>query len=273
MKGKKRFWICALAAAALFAALLADSNRRIVTREYTLVSGSLPESFSGFRAVQLSDIHGKDFGGALAEKTAELEPDAIFITGDMVDKNTDMETVDALLARLSTIAPLYFVSGNHEWGDGLMEQLSLLLDKHGCIWLKNDWLLLERGGESIVLAGVEDPLSSDAPSPIKLCRELRREHPEEFCLLLGHRNFWAEKYPGLDFDLIMCGHAHGGIVRLPFLGGLVGAGFELFPDWTEGMHRVGSYELIISRGLGNSGGVPRFLNNPEIVLLTLESGQ
>lgn len=270
-KGKRIFIIVFLCLMLLAAGIFADSNIRMVVTEYTVSSEKLPESFEGYRVLQLSDIHGKDFGGRLAKKAAELEPDIILITGDIADRDTDMEALDRLLQQLCAAAPVYYISGNHEWGEGLIDEVSALLDKHGAVYLSNEYVLLEKGEESIVLAGVEDPNSmSDMPSPIEVVRQMREEQGDKFCLFLGHRNYWAWKYPWLEVDIIMCGHAHGGIIRLPLLGGLLGTGFEIFPEYVDGLHRVGQYQLIISRGLGNSAGVPRFLNNPELVLLTLE---
>lgn len=251
--------------------MLADSNSRIVVTEYVSRSDSLPEGFEGFTIVQLSDIHGRDFGGRLAEKTAELEPDIIVITGDLADRDTDMELVDSLLAELTHTAPVYYISGNHEWGEGLITQVKTLLEKHGVTYLSNSYVTLQAGDDEIILAGVEDPNSmSGMPAPDEVVEGIRDAEGDKFTVLLGHRNYWAEKYPDLEVDIIICGHAHGGIVRLPFVGGVLGTGFEFFPDYVDGMHAVGQYELVISRGLGNSAGIPRFLNNPEIVVLTLE---
>ncbi len=273
-KSRRLFLVYFLCLALAAAALFIDSNSRIVVTEYTLSPENLPEGFYGFRVAQLSDIHGKDFGGRLAEKTAELEPDIIVLTGDLADRDTDFQRLDRLLEQLCAIAPVYYISGNHEWGEGIIDEVASLLEKHGAVYLSNEYTSLSRGGDSILLAGVEDPNSmSDMPNPIRVVSQMREEAGDGFCLLLGHRNYWAEKYPRLEVDIIMCGHAHGGIIRLPFLGGLIGAGFEFFPDWVDGVHSVGSYELVISRGLGNSAGIPRFLNNPEIVLLTLGQAQ
>jgi len=272
-RSRRTVLICFLCLALLLAGLLIDSNSRIAVTEYSLTSDKLPAAFSGYRIAQLSDIHGKDFGGRLAENTAGLSPDIIVITGDMADRDTDMSVLDSLLEQLCAIAPVYYISGNHEWGEGLIDEVAALLDKHGGVYLRNEYISLSRGEDSILLAGVEDPNGRfDMPSPIEVVQNMRAEAGDGFCLLLGHRNFWATKYPGLDVDAVMCGHAHGGIVRLPGLGGVLGTGFEFFPDYVDGMHSVGDYSLIISRGLGNSAGIPRFLNNPEIVLLTLECG-
>lgn len=265
------FLVLALAAAGM----IYDSNTRIVVTDYSVASEKLPESFDGFTVVQLSDLHGAEFGrgnSRLLDKVKAAEPDMIAITGDMADEDTDMAVIDSLLASLAEIAPCYYVSGNHEWGAGRMEEVRQCLDKHGVHYLSNDYVLSERDGESIVIAGVEDPNGPfDMMRPDELVDIIKAEQEGSFRLLLGHRNYWAERYPKLEVDIIMCGHAHGGIVRLPFAGGVLGTGFEFFPEHVDGAEQVGQYTLVISRGLGNSIPVPRFLNNPEIVVLTLKS--
>ena len=258
----------------LLAALLVDSNCRLVVSEYTLSSAHLPESFDGLRIVQLSDVHGETFGkdnARLLEKVRACAPDIIALTGDLVDDDTDIDVVDTLLEGLTAIAPVYFVSGNHEWGGGDLAGLRDALAKHGVAYLQNEYVLLEREGENIVLAGVEDPNAwEDMLRPDKMVDIIREDRGEEFTILLGHRNYWVEEYPDLAVDFIFCGHAHGGIVRLPFLGGVLGTGFELFPDYVDGAFESGRYTMIVSRGLGDAP-IPRFLNNPEIVCVTLKS--
>ena len=261
----------------ILAALTADSKLRLVTDGYTAASTRLPESFDGFRIVQLSDLHGAVFGknnSRLIDAVAAAKPDIIAITGDMADERTELSVIDSLLAALTELAPVYYVSGNHEWAAGRIGELTGIFEKRGVTYLRNDYVLLTRGEESIVLAGVEDPNSfSDMITPDELMEGIRQREGEKYTVLLAHRNNWAELYPELEADLILCGHAHGGIVRLPFLGGVIGSGFRLFPEHVDGQYSVGRYELIISRGLGNSVPVPRFLNNPEIVAVTLKKSE
>lgn len=255
--------------------LLADSNLRVVRTAYELVYETLPESFDGFTVVQISDVHGALFGRdneGLLEKVRAAAPDLIAITGDLADADTDLGRVDALLAGLTPIAPVYYVSGNHEWSDGILGPLAELLKARGVRYLRNEYEVLERGGDAIVLAGVEDPNGwADQPRPDEFAKTLRRERPGDFVVLLGHRNYWVEKYPALPVDLILCGHAHGGIIRLPFAGGLLAQGRSLFPDYDAGVYESGSYLMLVSRGLGNSVPIPRFLNNPELVTVTLRA--
>lgn len=262
--------LCALAL------LTADSNLRLVTTEYALTFSALPAEFDGFRVLQLSDVHGAVFGrdnARLLRAAAAAEPDLIALTGDLADEGTDLADVDTLLAGLTAIAPVYYVSGNHEWSAGMLDALALLFQRHGICRLRNESLPLERGDVRILLAGVEDPNGPrDMEKPDALLARLREEYPQDFVLLLAHRNDWPEKYPELPAELILCGHAHGGVVRLPGIGGILGTGRTLFPDYTAGLYPCGQYRMLVSRGLGNGTPIPRFLNNPELVSVTLRRG-
>ena len=262
--------------ALLVAAGFADSALRVVTTEYTVVSARLPAEFDGFRVVQLSDVHGKEFGEGnktLLARVAAAEPDLIALTGDLASGAEDLPAVERLLAGLTAIAPVYYVSGNHEWAAGILPALSALFEAHGVRWLRNESLTLTRGGAEIVLAGVDDPNGPrDQLTPDALCDRIAAEKPGDFVLLLAHRNDFREKYPDLAADAGLCGHAHGGVVRLPFVGGLLGTGRELFPADTAGALPSGRYTLIVSRGIGDAL-VPRFCNNPEIVVAVLRRAE
>lgn len=261
----------------LCVSLIADSRWRMETTEYTLVSGRLPVEFDGFKVVQLSDIHGREFGegnARLLRNVAEAEPDIIALTGDLADRSTDLAVIDTLLSGLTEIAPVYYVSGNHEWAAGILDELQELFEAHGVTYLRNSSIYLESGDERIALVGVEDPNGySDMKKPDEVVEILRETYPEGYAILLGHRNYWVEEYPELDVDVILCGHAHGGIVRLPIVGGLLGTDRSLFPEYVDGVTDTGSYSMIVSRGLGGSVPIPRFLNNPEIVVLTLRTAE
>ena len=260
----------------VLAAMIIDSSCRIVKSEYTVASENLPQSFDGFTVAQLSDIHGHMFGKnghRLVEKLEAESPDIIVISGDLADEDTeDFGEMEAFLSALTEIAPTYYVSGNHEWWARCLDELEEIFDETGVRYLKNEYVLIERSGEQIALLGAEDPNGpASMIKPTELVEQLEQNEGESFRLLLGHRNDWREKYPELDVDLIFSGHAHGGIVRLPFVGGVLGTNLNLFPDDVEGALESGRYTLIVSRGLGNSVPIPRFLNNPELVIVKLES--
>ena len=274
--GKKRTWLTPLLILALLAALLAfavwDSAEHLQLTEYTVSSDRCPDGFDGFKIIQLSDLHGSDFGDRLVEQVRRQEPDIIALTGDFVTDSGDLEAVRALVPELVKICDVYFVSGNHEFGSRLADEVRGIMEDAGVKYLGNDAVVLERNGDSIVLAGVEDPLAyADMPSPPELMAELDDKYPDSYKILLGHRNYWMEEYPELPVDLILSGHAHGGLVRLPGIGGLIGTDRTLFPDYDAGLYENGRYTMIVSRGLGNSVPIPRLFNRPEIVSIILKA--
>lgn len=281
-KGKKhrgRGCLTALIILALIAAaaafLIKDSRDDLEISRYEVASQKLPESFDGFKIVQLSDLHGAEFGEdgmELVEKVKELEPDIIALTGDFVTDEGDLAAVEKLAARLTELCPVYFISGNHEFGSGLAVKVRNILERAGVKYLSNEYLTISRGEDGILLGGVEDPLAyADMLSPDELAQKMNDAAPDAFKILLGHRNYWMTEYPELPVDLIFCGHAHGGLIRIPGVGGLIGTDRRLFPDFDAGEYNNGRYTLIVSRGLGNSVPIPRVFNRPEIVCVELSS--
>lgn len=281
-KGKKhrgRGCLTALIILALIAAaaafLIKDSREDLEISRYEVKSQKLPESFDGFKIVQLSDLHGAEFGEdgmELVEKVKELEPDIIALTGDFVTDEGDLAAIEKLAARLVKLCPVYFISGNHEFGSGLAVKVRNILERAGVKYLSNEYLTISRGEDEILLGGVEDPLAyADMLSPDELAQKMNDAAPDAFKILLGHRNYWMTEYPELPVDLIFCGHAHGGLIRIPGVGGLIGTDRRLFPDFDAGQFNNGRYTLIVSRGLGNSVPIPRVFNRPEIVCVELSS--
>lgn len=281
-KGKKhrgRGCLTALIILALIAAaaafLIKDSREDLEISRYEVSSQKLPESFDGFKIVQLSDLHGAEFGEdgmELVDKVGSLEPDMIALTGDFVTDEGDLAAVEKLAARLVKLCPVYFISGNHEFGSGLAVKVRNILERAGVKYLSNEYLTINRGDDEILLGGVEDPLAyADMLSPDELAQKMNDAAPDAFKILLGHRNYWMTEYPELPVDLIFCGHAHGGLIRIPGVGGLIGTDRRLFPDFDAGEYNNGRYTLIVSRGLGNSVPIPRVFNRPEIVCVELSS--
>lgn len=279
-KGKKhrgRGCLTALIILALIAAaaafLIKDSREDLEISRYEVASQKLPESFDGFKIVQLSDLHGAEFGEdgmELVDKVGSLEPDIIALTGDFVTDEGDLAAVEKLAGRLTELCPVYFVSGNHEFGSGLAIKVRNILERAGVKYLSNEYLTISRGEDEILLGGVEDPLAyADMLSPDELAQKMNDAAPDAFKILLGHRNYWMTEYPELPVDLIFCGHAHGGLIRIPGVGGLIGTDRRLFPDFDAGQFNNGRYTLIVSRGLGNSVPIPRIFNRPEIVCVEL----
>ena len=271
------------AAAAVAALLLAavciitDSKYNIQVTRYELSSAKLPPQMDGFRIVQLSDLHGSEFGRdneRLIQMVTLQKPDIITLTGDFAENTGELQAVESLLSGISGLAPIYYVSGNHEWAGHVIQQVRELMEKYNVRCLENEYEPVEKNGARLIIAGVDDPNGlADMIKPMALAEQLREEYPEDFVLWLGHRNFWVERYPELPVDLILSGHAHGGIVRLPFVGGLLNTNHSFGAEYEAGLYYSGSYCMEVSRGLGNSISVPRIFNRPELVTITLKSGQ
>ena len=240
----------------------------------------LPAEFDGYKIVHLSDLHGHEYGEGsekLLARVAEQKPDLIVITGDLIDQDSQLQMIPALAKGLAAVAPTYYVTGNHEWGlgTGTVRELKNLLSQCGVKPLSNQYELLERNGAQIVLAGVDDPNGyADQITPEELYARIENNAPGLFTLLLAHRNDRFGQYADAGYDFVMSGHGHGGIVRLPFVGGLVGTNRQFFPKWTSGIYTLGDSTLFVSRGLGNNT-VPfqgfRVFNRPELAVVTLKT--
>lgn len=241
----------------------------------------LPAGFDGFTIVHLSDLHGHPYGPdseRLLRMTAEQEPDLIVVTGDLIDRKEQLDMVPALARGLAAIAPAYYVTGNHEWalGGGAVKELKALLTECGVTVLSNRSELLERDGGQVVLAGVDDPNGyADQLSPEGLYGAIQLKYPGAYTVLLAHRNDRFGQYANAGYDFVLSGHGHGGIVRLPFVGGLIGTDRRFFPRWSSGLYTVGDSTLFVSRGLGNNT-TPfpgfRIFNRPELAVVTLKRG-
>lgn len=242
----------------------------------------IPEEFDGLRIVHLSDLHGHEYGedsARLLAMVAEQEPELIVITGDLLDQESQMAMVGPLAKGLAEIAPTFYVTGNHEWalGSAAVKELKTLLEQCGVRVLSNSYEVLKRDGASVVVAGVDDPNGyADQKTPEELYAEIGQAQSDCFTLLLAHRNDRFDQYAAAGYDLVLSGHAHGGIVRLPFTDGLIGTQRNLLPTWTAGVYTLGNSTLFVSRGLGNNT-VPfrgfRLFNRPEIAVLELRCAQ
>jgi hypothetical protein len=250
------------------------------TTETTAALSGLPQGFSGVRISLLSDLHGHEYGGDsqdLLDRVAAAQPDLIAVTGDLIDQAAQLDMVTALAQGLAAIAPTYYVTGNHEWalGSATVKELKALLTQCGVTVLSNQYEVLEREGDWLVLAGVDDPNGyADQTTPEELYAAIQARYPGAYTLLLAHRNDRFDQYAAAGYDLVLAGHGHGGIVRLPFIDGLVGTGRQLFPTWTAGLYTQGDSTLFVSRGLGNNTATftgLRVFNRPEVAMVEIIS--
>ena len=275
----RRIALLALSAAALAGFLYWD-NTALQTTRFDPVFTDLPAGFDGCRIVVLSDLHGARFGrdnGDLFAAVAAEEPSYIFFLGDLEDKYRGAQDgYPAEIAQgLSAIAPTYYVTGNHEWAIGGVPALKETLAANGVTVLSNQFVALEQNGDTIVLAGIDDPNGyADQKTPEELAAEVYAAYGDPFWILLAHRNNrFASQYSLLGADLVCSGHAHGGIVRLPGTDGLFSHDLDLFPSYTAGLYEENGSVLFVTRGLGNSGPSFRVFNRPEVAVLTLHRAE
>ena len=253
------------------------SNHSLQVQRFTFTSPRLPAGFDGCVIVQLSDLHGALFGEDnrdLLKVVAKERPDYIFLTGDLLDqyRATPHSYAVSLGGALADIAPTYFVTGNHEWALPDVPGLKRKLEEAGVQVLTNEYTVLARDGDNAVLAGIDDPNGyADQKTPEEVADEVRAAFADPFWILLAHRNnYFEDAYCRLGADLVISGHGHGGLVRLPFTDGLVSVERTFFPSYTAGFYQAGGADLFVSRGLGNSGRTFRLFNRPQVAVLTLK---
>ncbi|WP_083682454.1 metallophosphoesterase [Paenibacillus sp. FSL A5-0031] len=281
MTKKRLFWILPLAILVVAAFLYYENNAIGITK-YEISSAKLPEGVSSYRIVHLTDLHSKSFGkeqSTITSKVKRLKPDLIVMTGDLVDsRRYNAETSLTLMRKMTELAPVYYVTGNHEYGPRLTA-LQKALKELGVHVMRNKSEMIKLGNGEIRMAGVDDPvfnLKADG-DVAKLNENMAtamqatesENNSDTLTILLSHRRELFSVYTQHKIDLTFSGHAHGGQVRLPFLGGLVAPGQGFLPKYDGGKYVEGGTTMIVSRGLGNSIFPQRIFNRPEVVLVEL----
>ena len=244
----------------------------------------LPKEFDGHKIVQLSDLHNQEFGyenERLIERINQIKPDIIVMTGDMLTNTREVSTNGDVLIKLveslNQQYPIYYVTGEHEEGlyyedrnkyqiDGTKEDYEEKLSQLGVTVLNDEQVTITRQDATINVYGLKEHLSGD----IQIDKRLGQSNKEEVTILLSHRPTYFDDYTKWGADLIFCGDTHGGMIRLPMIGGILSAeGF--FPEYDGGLFRKENSVMVVSRGLGNNPIPLRINNRPEIVEVILKS--
>ena len=274
---KIRRLLALLALFALAAGFVYWQNFTLQVETVELLFESLPPQFDGLRVAELSDLHGRSFGKnnvRLLRTLQKARPDMICICGDLFDEKTDLTMLEPLLTGLTDIAPVYYVTGNHEWQVKNLREILQKMRAWGVTVLENEGRVLSRGGAEMVVAGVHDPCGPyDMKTPAALVRELRSAQGNDFILMLSHRNDELAMWSQLGVQLVLSGHCHGGVVRLPFVGGVFGTRRELVPEYDAGVYRQDGTTLFVSRGLGYTNVHFRLFNRPHVPIMILKSGK
>ena len=268
-----------------------DINKKVVITKKTLTYDNLPKSFDNYKILQISDLHSKEFGEKnkdLIDAIDKIKPDVIMVTGDMfsvtdIGPNTDETDLVAyqLLSHLAKDYKIIYVTGNHEEGcdtahvienyydrklkkgDAFSRYVLDLQDK-GVIFVSNNEYNLYKNNEYIKIYGVYyySAEINEYIDGISLDKN-------KFNIILCHDPKYFEKYANMGFNLMLSGHIHGGVIRLPLVGGILDPEIKLFPKYDKGIYKEGNAYMNVSAGLGDSS-IKRFLNPPEINVITLK---
>ncbi|MGL5327946.1 MAG: metallophosphoesterase, partial [Peptostreptococcaceae bacterium] len=207
-------------------------NNSITITEIVFKNDNISESFKGYKILQISDLHNKKFGNKqnkILSKIENINPDIIVITGDLIDsKNTNIDIAMDLIEGAINIAPIYYVSGNHEVWSGLYDDLKSKLENSGVVVLDNQKTEIFNDSNSIDIIGLSDTSFMESD-----CLDTLTKDNDNFKILLSHRPELFDIYSSSNVNLVFSGHAHGGQFRLPFIGGLVAPDQGFFPKLTE----------------------------------------
>ena len=221
----------------------------------------------------VSDLHNCFYGEnqeALISAIDGESPDAVLVLGDVCSGLADFGGIQALIQGLDGRYPVYYVSGNHENDDGQLEQIKAALVGMGVNVLEGGSEILDNGACRVRISGLDDPISLTRTEWSDRLDALRAEAADDtFTILMSHRPDRVDRYDG--FDLILCGHAHGGQVRIPgILNGLWAPNQGWFPKYAGGEYALESGRMIVSRGLEKNN-LPRVFNRPELVVVRLKA--
>lgn len=249
-----------------------------VTR-YKISSNKIPDKFKGYKILHLSDLHSKEFGRnniRLLTKINKINPDIIFMTGDMVRKtDKKFEITYEFIKKLCKEYKIYYSFGNHEiYHDYVnLKEFKQSLERLGVIVLNNKKDIIKKDGESIDVYGLNFKHNMLPKKTLNYKRILNSTLGEieknKFNILLAHDPLNFDIYKSWGADLVLSGHVHGGVIRL-FGIGLLSPRRTLFPKYSAGKYKRDSTTMIVSRGLGNTKIGIRIFNLPEIVVIELD---
>lgn len=254
------------------------TNTHITTTYFTIKNDKIPDDFSDFKIAEIADLHNHPWRDKLIHRLEKEMPDIIVITGDLVDSShTDIDISMEFIYRAREIAPVYYVTGNHEaWLDNYSELESRLAEA-GVHRMDNVSEWIEKGTSKVNLTGIQDPafekevIFGDIQKTGVGDRLTTLLEDGCYNIVLCHRPELFKEYVEAKADLVLTGHAHGGQIRIPFIGGLVAPGQGFFPEYTEGVYHQDKTDMVVSRGLGNSVIPVRIHNMPELVMITLDN--
>jgi uncharacterized protein len=266
------------------AVLLAHrENNRLLVSEYEIQIPGLPAAFDGFTIAHISDLHDKRFGAdqcGLVSAILAHQPDLAAITGDFVSsKHALPDNSITLVERLAAHTPVYFVTGNHEYRHEGYAHIEERLQTAGATPLRGSTTFC-RESDQIALLGIDDPAFFGIRRDMQISQFTKALHrmakdagDAAVTVLLSHRPEVARLYERERIDVVLSGHAHGGVWRIPKLGGVFGPNRTFFPKYDAGHFKIGDTNLIVSCGLGSTSIPFRIANPPNLVVVRLRKAR
>lgn len=265
---KKRFIVAGALAAAFGAFSAYSAMQGFIVRRYELDRDRITVPVN---IMLISDLHSCWYGQNQRELMAAIDaenPDLIALAGDIFDDENSDEGAIALLSQIGAKYPCYYVIGNHEVYTGEADKLKALAAQTGVTVLSGETAYIDIKGQRISISGVDDPNVGRERWEYQL--EQTDAQRDGFSLLISHRPEFAEQYGNSGFDLVLCGHAHGGQWRIPgILNGLYAPGQGFFPKYAGGEYKLENSTMIVGRGLERNF-IPRYFNPPELVVITVK---
>lgn len=273
MYNKKKKYIIYFYCLILIIIFLYNENNDIKVSKYKISNKKIPKQFNGYKILHISDLHIKKSRhnqNKLVNIIKNCKPDLIAVTGDSLDsRNSNGKILIDLLVEIRDIAPIYLVFGNHEYRINNVE-LEKKLKFIGINVLRNENKIIKKEDKSITLVGVDDLRFEHEKTYSEIVQDLSMSTSnEEYKILLAHRPEKFELYSYYKYDLVLSGHAHGGQIRLPGLGGIIAPHQGLFPEYDAGKYERDTTTMFVSRGVGNSIIPQRLFNKPELILITI----
>ena len=238
-------------------------------RKQTLSLEHLPAGWDGVSLLQITDLHHRQMGRGncrIIRQAQQLQPDVIVLTGDMISRDMrDFHEISSFLQALSKISPTYLCTGNHELDlpPEVQQEFWAMAEQAGCHPLRNETVPLEKSGcPPLYLAGAElaygiyrddnrgfrhlQPYTADDLTQALGIRQ-------GCTVLLAHNPLLLDSYAGWGADVVLSGHVHGGMVRLPFVGGVLSPERRFFRNMTRGCTRKAAQSCMYPAASASRG--------------------
>lgn len=245
-----------------------------VVRNFKISSSKISEN-STVKIVFLSDLHSCYYGknqSQLVDIVNEANPDIVIFGGDFFDDKKSNTNSELLAKALAPLYPCYYASGNHECWSGQLTNMKNYLRSCGVTVLDGECSTIEVNGNYIDICGIDDNYLGDEYVLKQLNRAYKESNSEHFRILVSHRPSLRYIYIHYDFDMILCGHAHGGQWKIPFTQtGVYTPHDGFFPHYVDGEYKLNDQStMYVSRGLARESlPIPRFFNPPDIMIFEI----